>query len=72
MARHSATISPSGDLDIFTEAEAAEKLRVCQRSLQRYRATGEGPVWSRVGRRKIIYTAAALVDWLNSRTGASA
>ena len=38
----------------FTEPEAARLLRVSERSLQRWRGSGEGPTFVRAGRR-ILY-----------------
>ena len=55
---------PARPSDRMTEAEAAEKIGVCIRTLQRYRADGIGPEWSRVGPRRIRYMRQDVDAWL--------
>jgi hypothetical protein len=51
-------------LTFYTEAEAARLLGCHPRTLARMRLeTGGGPRWTRVGRAKIMYSAAALAEW---------
>ena len=50
--------------DRMTEAEAAEHIGVCLRTLQRYRADGAGPEWSRIGPRRIRYMRQDVDAWL--------
>jgi hypothetical protein len=52
---------------VMTEAEAARSLRLSVRSLQRYRIVGGGPVYLRLGERRIGYRRADLDAWINSR-----
>ena len=57
---------------LYTPEEAAAYLRANRRSLERWRTTGEGPVFVKVGRR-VAYRQIDLDDWvqeqLRSHTG---
>ena len=48
----------------LTEAEAARALDVSLRTLQRWRASGMGPPYSRVGPRRLRYSHTDLALWL--------
>jgi hypothetical protein len=50
------------------EAEFAERFGVSRRTLQRHRITGNGPPFTRVGPRRIIYSLAAAEAWAAART----
>ena len=52
----------------YNEAAAAQRLGVSQRTLQRMRQEGWGPAYTRVGKRLIGYSEAALSDYAKSRT----
>jgi hypothetical protein len=52
----------------LTEAEAAALLRVGRRSLERWRVSGDGPLWVRAGLRRVLYPRAALFAWAEART----
>lgn len=54
--------------DYFSEADAAGELRVCAKTLQRWRALGEGPPVTRLGR-TILYRKSSLRAWLASQEG---
>jgi excisionase family DNA binding protein len=54
--------------EYLTEAEAAALLRVGRRSLERWRVSGDGPAWVRMGPRRVLYPRAALVAWAEART----
>jgi hypothetical protein len=54
--------------EFLTEAEAAALLRVGRRSLERWRVSGDGPLWVRAGLRRVLYPRAALVAWAEART----
>ena len=41
------------------------------RTAQRWRVSGEGPRWIRLGRRRIIYRRADVEEWLRERTFAT-
>ena len=60
------TCLSGSDRTYLTQAEAAEYLRLSQRTLERYRLAGTGPAYIRAGR--ILYSRAALEDWVASRT----
>jgi hypothetical protein len=52
------------DLDkLLTTAEAAQVLRLSERSLERFRTAGIGPRFLRLGRRAIRYTGLDLRDY---------
>jgi hypothetical protein len=57
------------ELDTYTRAEAAQRLGLSTATLKRYAATGRGPAFARTGdkRGRVIYTAADLAAWLESR-----
>ena len=49
----------------------AERLDVSLRTVERWRITGEGPRFIRVGRRRVVYPVAAVERWEAERTHAS-
>lgn len=57
-----ATIDPP-----LVEKEAADFLNSSCRTLQRWRQTGEGPPYHRMGRRRVVYYRAELLAWLSER-----
>jgi hypothetical protein len=52
--------------EFLTQAEAAAELKVCERTLDRWRTLGEGPPITRLGRR-ILYRRSSLQAWLRGR-----
>jgi predicted DNA-binding transcriptional regulator AlpA len=56
---------------IFTEDETSLCLHVGKRTLQRWRTTGEGPRWVRLGPRLIGYPENEIDVWVAARTYAS-
>lgn len=52
---------------LMRENEAAAFLNYSPRSLQRFRVTGEGPPYRRLGKRRIVYCRADLEAWLAGR-----
>src|SRR5690242_3563725 len=52
-------------IELLTEAETAEVLRISQRHLQRLNELGEGPPRTRLGERRIAYPRAGLIAWIN-------
>ena len=56
---------------VLTEIEAANHLSVSTRHLQRLRVDGGGPLFVRLGERRIGYRATDLDAWLASRLVAS-
>jgi predicted DNA-binding transcriptional regulator AlpA len=58
---------PSAD-EFLTEAETAALLKRGRSTLERWRATGEGPPWCRVGRRCVLYPRAGVMAWATART----
>ena len=49
--------------DFLTQAEAAVALRICKRTLERWRRLGEGPPISKIGRR-VLYRRSSIQKWL--------
>lgn len=54
------------DTPYFTQSEAADFLRISERTLERWRVEGNGPRFRRFGRR-IVYAQGDLENWANSR-----
>ncbi len=52
----------------LTEAQFCEGWRVAQRSAQRWRVTGDGPPFVRVGPRRILYRLEDVEHWALERT----
>ena len=50
----------------FTQSEAADFLRISERTLERWRVEGNGPRFRRFGRR-IVYAQGDLEGWANGR-----
>jgi excisionase family DNA binding protein len=53
--------------ELLTEDEAADLLKVSNRTLQAWRCNNSGPPFARVGR-SIRYSRSRLKGWLSSRT----
>lgn len=54
-------------LRLLTQAEAAELLRLSERTLERYRVSGGGPSYAKLGKR-VLYSETALLEWVASRS----
>jgi hypothetical protein len=52
--------------DFLTQDEAAAELKVCERTLDRWRKLDEGPPITKLGRR-ILYRRSSLEAWLRGR-----
>ena len=50
----------------MTTDEAAEYVRLSARTLERYRVTGEGPKYLKLGRR-VLYQRSELDTWLENK-----
>jgi excisionase family DNA binding protein len=55
---------------LLTQTEAARFLRVSERTLERWRVEGQGPCFSKIGRR-VVYRAEELDAWVNAQTRTS-
>ncbi len=51
----------------FDEKGLSEFLKIPRRSLQRWRVTGDGPPFVRVGERRILYRQEAVQSWAAAR-----
>ena len=58
-------VSPTPDR-LLTTREAADELRMSRRTLERYRVTGEGPRFHKLGR-LVFYRYATLIAWRDER-----
>jgi hypothetical protein len=56
------------DAYYLTEAEFAERFRISRRTLQRWRETGQGPVFIRLGARRLAYPLADALRWAAEHT----
>lgn len=54
--------------DFLDEGALAERLSLSRRTLQRFRITGAGPRWIRLGTRRIAYRVADVEAWAAART----
>lgn len=51
---------------LLRQREAAAQLCLSERTLERYRVTGQGPKFIKAGRR-VLYRQSDLEEWVNSR-----
>ena len=54
--------------DFMTTDQFCKRHHVSHRTAERWRATGEGPAWVRVGPRKVLYRVSDCDAWAASRT----
>jgi predicted DNA-binding transcriptional regulator AlpA len=54
--------------DFLSDSETATKLRVNKKTTARWRTSGEGPPYVRVGPRRILYRQKDLDAWAAART----
>jgi predicted DNA-binding transcriptional regulator AlpA len=60
-------ITTFDDDPIVTQTEFAESIAHSPRTVQRWRTTGEGPAFVKLGKR-IFYQRSAIHEWLRRRT----
>ena len=53
---------------LVTQEELAERSGVAVRTVERWRSTGEGPNFVRIGPRKVAYREEAIEAWLSANT----
>ncbi|MGQ9369597.1 helix-turn-helix transcriptional regulator [Azospirillum sp. ST 5-10] len=58
--------------EYLTESDAAQLLKLSRRTLQRYRQEGGGPVYARLGHRRVVYRRSDLATWADTRRFGSA
>ena len=63
-------LSPAPRRPLLTEREVAVLLNVSVKVLQKWRAQGIGPPWTRVGPTAIRYWPEKLDQWLSARASA--
>jgi predicted DNA-binding transcriptional regulator AlpA len=52
----------------LTEDEVSSRYHASPRTLQRWRVTGDGPSWVRLGQRKVAYRLSDCEAWAAART----
>jgi predicted DNA-binding transcriptional regulator AlpA len=52
----------------LSEAEFAVRFGLGRRTLQRWRITGQGPRWCRLGPRRVLYRLSDVEAWAAART----
>jgi predicted DNA-binding transcriptional regulator AlpA len=52
----------------LTEAEFAGRYHLGRRTVQRWRQTGDGPPWVRLGARRVLYRLSDCEVWTAART----
>ena len=67
----SATVPAKHSIIVISEPEAARRLGISRRTLQRWRESGEGPPFVVLGVRRIAYRPADLDAWVEVRVAPS-
>jgi predicted DNA-binding transcriptional regulator AlpA len=57
-------------MNLLNQQEAAARLRLSERTLERSRVTGDGPPFVKAGRR-VLYRPADLDEWIAARVRTS-
>lgn len=52
----------------LTEQQFSDRYHVSRRTVQRWRVTGDGPKWVRLGARRVVYRLDDCEEWARSRT----
>lgn len=55
-------------IELLTPEAVAARLSVVRRTLQRWRLTGFGPAYVRLGPRRVAYSRDALEAWIDARS----
>lgn len=64
--------TPRNNSELLRPREAAERLRLSPRTLDRWRISGDGPPFVRLGRRAVAYRVADLEQWITANTSGAA
>lgn len=54
--------------ELLSEAEAATLTGLSRRTLQRFRVSGGGPLFVKLGTRRVAYARTAISTWISART----
>jgi len=54
-------------MTLLTQREAASVLRLSERTLERFRCSGLGPKFIRLGQKSVRYQQSALDEWIAGR-----
>jgi predicted DNA-binding transcriptional regulator AlpA len=55
-------------VEFLTEREFSERFKIPARTAQRWRSTGDGPPFVRLGPRRVAYRMSDVERWAESRT----
>lgn len=55
------------DDPLFTSDETADRLRSNARTLERWRSTGDGPAFTKIGRR-VVYRQSSINEFIDQQT----
>ena len=61
-----------GDFTLLTKPEAAQRLRISERHLDRLHEFGRGPPRVQLGERRIAYPLDGLIGWVKQHTSPAA
>ena len=51
-----------------SEKQFCESFGLCRRTVQRWRVSGDGPKWSRLGAKRVAYRISDIEAWAAART----
>jgi predicted DNA-binding transcriptional regulator AlpA len=63
-----ATINDGMLREYLTESQFCERYQISRRTAERWRVTGDGPKWCRLGPRKVAYRLSDCEAWAAART----
>jgi predicted DNA-binding transcriptional regulator AlpA len=66
-SQNSEAIQNTAD-EYLTPSQFCKTYHASERSAERWRTTGEGPPWVRIGQRKIVYRRSDCERWAAERT----
>jgi predicted DNA-binding transcriptional regulator AlpA len=60
--------STTHEAPYLTESQFCDSYKIAPRTAQRWRVTGEGPPWVRMGPRRVVYRLSDCEAWAAART----
>src|SRR5829696_125409 len=64
---HSGPDRPAPPSEFLTQSEVARRYKLSERTVERWRLTGEGPPFVRIGPRRVLYRLVDCEAWLAER-----
>jgi predicted DNA-binding transcriptional regulator AlpA len=65
-----AATGPARPVEYLNQREVAARYHLSERTIERWRGTGDGPAFVRIGRRRVVYRLADCEAWAAARTSA--